>query len=133
MAKRIGKVLERIARSSKPAGAAQEYHITDELRRMLGSGDVVEFHTKVWGMDTGARITLTLYQGSVKGLFPRDEGLTVATVGTTVMTAAGSYLLSTSGDFMGELELVVKVDQISPTVLVWTDFEIWATVITKGA
>lgn len=133
MAKRIGKVFERVARSSKPAGVAQEYHIADDLRRMLGSGDTVQFHTKLWGIDSGARVTLSLFQGSVKGLFPRDEGLTVQTAGTTAMTSAGSYILSTSGDFMGELELVAKVDQLTPTTLVWADFEISATVITKGA
>lgn len=135
MAKVVGRLFERKVRLSGNSGVARAWFITEEQRRMLGAGDAVVFHGYVYTLDTQARTTFKVYHGVVPSDPPRETGTPLSTSGNFAPTAQGAFTFTLTGDFAGEVDVVAEVDHNATpaTTQVKMEFELWATVIRKGA
>lgn len=135
MAKVIGRLFERKVRTSGNGGVIRAYFITEEQRRLLGAGDVIVFHGYVYQLDTAARATFKLTHGVIPGDPPRETGTNLTPTGNFAPTNLGPFTFILNGDFAGEVDVVAEVDQniVPTTTQVMMEFELWSTVIRKGA
>lgn len=137
MEKYKGQLWVRDARESQSnAGASRRFRLPPELVRMLGQGDRVYFHGRVYSRDPNAQVKFSVWTGCLGKELPADSGINVKVDTPTLTNQAdvtvntvGTFLLWTAGDLMADVEIVADVSDATATALVRIEFELWCTVV----
>lgn len=132
MAKYIGVIFPRKSRDSDQNAAARQYGIQAELRKTLGQAKSILFHGFVHGRSTNGRLGFAAYEGCLPGSSPSEDGFSVTPTGTySAITTGGPFKFVVPGDFMGELEIIAKVDGTQAGNVESVEFELFATLLEE--